>query len=124
MITESRKLVIPDESGKGNHITMVINWNKNIKDCEYIKLLLPNGSETIVQKDKFRTLMMMIAKDEEIEAMGKQEMTTVKVLRGHISVAPKKKIVLEPGQTYPIPYEIPLKVPIDIIKDQEGFKPR
>ena len=124
MITEPRKLVIPDESGKGNHITMVINWNKNIKDCEYIKLLLPDGNETIVQKDKFRTLMMMIAKQEEVEAMGRQNISTVKVLKGHISVTPKRKIVLEQGQTYPIPYEIPLKVPMDIIKDQEGFRPR
>ncbi len=76
-----RKLLIPDNSGNGNHITMVINWNPFIKDCEYIQLIQTNGDKCIVQKDEFRSLMMMIATEEELVDLGKQQIETVRVLQ-------------------------------------------
>jgi len=75
-----RKVIIPDVSGNGNHITMIVNWNSFIKDCEYIKLIMPNGDECIVQKDEFRSIIMLISKEEEIVSMGKTKIETVRSL--------------------------------------------
>lgn len=119
IITGPRKLVIPDASGNGNHITMVINWSPFIKNCEYIKLIMPNGDDCVVQKDEFRSLMTMISTQEEAMAMGRQKVRSVRVLRGHLNMTMKEDVTLKKGQTYPVPYEIPLKVPIDVIEEQD-----
>jgi len=119
ILNTPRKLIIPDNSGNGNHLTMVINWSPFIKNCEYIKLIQTNGDECIVQKDEFRTLLSMIATEEELTAMGRQKIRNVKVLRGHINLTMKKDTILHKGQTYPVPYEIPLKVPLDILEEQD-----
>jgi len=119
IISEPRKLVIPDKSGHGNHLTMVINWSPKIKNSEYIKLVLPNREECIVQKDEFRTLMSMISSEEEAAMMGRQKIRTVKVLKGHLTITPTKKMVFEKGQTFHIPYGIPLKVPMEVLHDDD-----
>jgi hypothetical protein len=81
ILNTPRKLLIPDNSGNGNHITMVINWNPFIKNCEYIKLIPKDGKECVVQKDEFRSLMMMIAKEEELTELGKTQIETVRSLQ-------------------------------------------
>ena len=86
ILDSPRKLIIPDCSGNGNHLTMVVNWNPFIKNCEYIKLIQTNGDECIVQKDEFRGLIMMIAKEEEISDMGKVRVRTVRVIEKPVTI--------------------------------------
>jgi hypothetical protein len=125
-ITEPRKLVIPDCSGNGNNITMVINWSKFIHNCEYIKLIMPNGDDCIVQKDEFRTLMMMIATQEEITEMGRQKVQTVRVIEKPVVIQAPRDI--KKGEQIHFIDRIQLPVPIDVITSdgpvKEGFKGR
>jgi len=92
ILNTPRKMLIPDNSGNGNHITMIVNWTPFIKDCNYIKLVMPNGDECIVQKDEFRSLMMMIAKEEDIVKMGQTQITEVKVVQKPVTIEATRDI--------------------------------
>ena len=111
-----RKLIIPDVSGSGNHITMVVNWSPFIKNCEYIKLIMPSGDECIVQKDEFRSLMMLIAKEEEVTDMGKTKVETVRALNIPVFIKASKNY--KKGETIPAVARYKFKVPQDIITNE------
>jgi len=128
IIDEPRKLLIPDESGKSNHITMVINWNKNIKDCEYIKLIYPDGSESIVQKDRFRSIMFLIANQEEREKMARQRITTVRTIKKNYTIEFNKDTAFRKGEKaiIPVAIQVPVSIQDEVLDsgEREGFKPR
>ena len=113
ILDSPRKLIIPDVSGSGNHITMVVNWSPFIKNCEYIKLIMPNGKECIVQKDEFRSLMMLIAKEEEITDMGKTKVETVRALNIPVFITASKNY--KKGEVIPAVARYKFKVPQEII---------
>ena len=122
IIDSPRKLMIPDNSGNGNHIVMVVNWNPFIKNCEYIKLIMPNGDDCIVQKDEFRSLMMMIAKEEEITDMGQTRVETVRALQIPVTITASRNY--KRGEKIYALANYKFRVPQEIVKHKEEFKGR
>ncbi len=127
IIDEPRKLVIPDESGRGNHIVMVINWNDKIKDCEYLKLVMPDRSECIVHKEKFRSILFLIANQEQREKMGRMRITTVRTIKQNYEFQANKDFNIRAGEKFTVPIEIQVPVAIqdeflDPNVGREGFK--
>lgn len=92
MIDEPRTIVLPDVSGKSNHIPVQLNWNDKVKGCKYLKFILPNGETAIVDKEHFRTIMFFIANEEEQMKMMERRMVTVKHITRKIGIKATKDI--------------------------------
>ena len=120
VLTEPRKLVFPDESGRGNHLKFQINWNKRVKNCGYLKFFFPDGKECIVKKEYFRSIMMFLANEEEILSQARQKIHTVREI-GKIETIRLTRD-FKKGEYINIPVKI--QVPVDIqdkVWKREGF---
>jgi len=68
MIKQHRKLSLADFSGRGNDISLEINWNDLVKGCKYIKLKV-NDREAVIKKDHLWTQMFMLSDDDQQDKM-------------------------------------------------------
>ena len=124
ILDEPRKLVFPDESGRGNHLQFQINWNKRVKNCGYLKFFFPDGSECIVKKEYFRSIMMFLANEEEIMSQARQKIHTVRTVEKRLFF--KLSRDFKKGET--IFFDAKIQIPVDIqdkvLREPEGFQGR
>ena len=65
MELEHTKYLMPDRSGRGNHLAIEVNWNSKVKPCLMVKFSDKSGNEYIVSRDELMSIMFMLSDEEQ-----------------------------------------------------------
>lgn len=63
MLKGPERMLLPDISGKGEGLTMEVNWNQLVTPCKYVKLRL-KSEEVIVKQEHLESLIFALASEE------------------------------------------------------------
>ena len=117
MIDEIRKLMLPDSSGRGNHLPILLNWNKKVGKCKYVRFVLPGG-DCVVHKDHLRSIMFIIGTDEEQRRMGKRRVTTVRTMTKRVEVVTTRDIRKGEKLVFPLTITVPIDIQDKVLEDE------
>jgi hypothetical protein len=118
MIDEPKTIVLPDVSGKSNHIPVQLNWNDRVKGCKYLKFILPNGETAIIDKDHWRTIAFFIANEEEQQKMMDRRVVTVKHIIQHLGVKATKDIFKGENINITLDTAIPVAIQDSVLNEE------
>ena len=116
MTKDHRKFSVQDLSNKGNDITLEVNWNKKVKDNQFLKFKIAD-KEAIISYNHLWTILFITANDEQQqEKMLPTKLEMVRTYNTIVDIKAKKNI--KANETI----RIPMSVTIDS-KGQLRIKP-
>lgn len=105
MIQGNRKLSLADLSGRGNDMSLEINWNKLVGNCKYIRVKM-GSKEAIISKEHLWTLVFMLSEEDKQVDMLPTVETPVRYYKTVVKILSKHDIKV--GQEYSLPITISL----------------
>ena len=110
MITDYEKFKIVDESGKGKHLLMEVNWapeNTETNQCKVLKLTYPNGEQAFVKKEYLNSMMFAIGSPAEQRKMIPQTITRTRWYETTVGVKATKDIRKGEMINFPVKFSMP-----------------
>lgn len=60
-----RKFLIPDKTGRGNHLGLEVNWNKMVGNSEKIRLFTAGGEEVVIDRKDLLSLLFVFGDEDD-----------------------------------------------------------
>lgn len=109
MKTTHEGFVLENEGNKGHGLRMEVNWNEAVKPAVKIRFTDEKTGQTyIIDRMELMSAMFAIADEKEQMDFISEQYETVKMRRMLIPLVPKIRMVLEPGEKYYFPADIPI----------------
>lgn len=115
MIRDPQRIRVPVVTQ--GEMDVITNWNNQIKG-NYLKIRV-NGEEVIVPRSSFSKVAMVLANEEEQEAMIPVKSVPIHELKKIVTL--KLTRDMKAGQMLTVPVE--MKVPRSAFKDPDGLVP-
>lgn len=106
MIKAHRKLSVQDLSNRGHDMSLEINWNRDVRECQYVKIKLGDGPEAIIKRDHLFEILMMLADEKQQDRIVGNSMTYQKVRNYQTVVNIEARNRIEKGDVFGVPLTI------------------
>ena len=108
MLTDYQKFQLPDQNDNKN-IVAEVNYSEdpNVKECQIVKFICPNGDKVFVKRDHLNQILFAIGKAEDQRKMIPQKIHTVHWFETVLGVKATKDIRKGEMINFPIKASVP-----------------